>query len=74
MIVREEKRRTRRKTFPSVTFFTTNQTWNNGEANPGIHGQRPVTNRLSHSTALTWFRVGNSGRVFLITAMDIWVL
>jgi hypothetical protein len=36
---------------PSATLFTTNPTWIDPEANPGLRGERPVTNRLSHGTA-----------------------
>jgi hypothetical protein len=37
---------------PSATFSTTNPTWIDPGANPGLRGERPVTNRLSHGTAL----------------------
>jgi hypothetical protein len=40
--------RTRRKTRPSATLSATNPTW----TDPDLHGQRPVTNHLSHGTAL----------------------
>ena len=42
-----ENRRTRRKTCPSATLSTTNPTW----TDPGLRGERPATNRLSHGTA-----------------------
>jgi hypothetical protein len=32
---------------PSATLSTTNPTW----IDPGLHGERPTTNRLSHGTA-----------------------
>jgi hypothetical protein len=38
---------TRRKTCPSATLSTTNPTW----TDPGLRGERPATNRLSHGTA-----------------------
>jgi hypothetical protein len=37
---------------PSATLSTTNPTWIDPGANPGLRGERPGTNRLSHGTAL----------------------
>jgi hypothetical protein len=48
-----EKPTTRRKTCTSATLSTTNLTWNDPGSNPGLCGERPVTNRLSHGTVLT---------------------
>jgi hypothetical protein len=31
---------------------TTNPTWTDPGSNPGLRGERPATNRLSHGTAL----------------------
>jgi hypothetical protein len=42
---------TRRKTCPSATLSTTNLTWTDPGSNPGLHGESPATNRLSHGTA-----------------------
>jgi hypothetical protein len=42
---------TRRKTCPSATLSTTNLTWTYLGSNPGLRGERPATNRLSHGTA-----------------------
>jgi hypothetical protein len=39
---------TRRKTCPNAILSTTNPTW----IDPGLRGERPVTNDLSHGTAL----------------------
>ena len=39
------------KTCPSATLSTTNPTWTDAGSNPGLRGQRPATNRLSHGTA-----------------------
>jgi hypothetical protein len=47
----KENRRTRRKTCPSFTLSTTNSTWIDAGANPGLRGERPATNDLSHGTA-----------------------
>jgi hypothetical protein len=47
-----ENRRTRRKTCPSATLSTTNPAWIDPVANPGLRGERPATNDLSHVTAL----------------------
>jgi hypothetical protein len=44
-------RRTRRKTCPSATLPTTNPTWIDPGANPGLRGERPATNDLSHGMA-----------------------
>jgi hypothetical protein len=44
--------RTRRKTCPSVTLSTTNPTWTDPGSNPGLRGERPATNRISHGTAI----------------------
>jgi hypothetical protein len=37
---------------PSATLSTTNPTWKDPGANPGLHGESPATNRLSYSTAI----------------------
>jgi hypothetical protein len=50
-ILAGETRRIRRKTCPNTTS-TKNTAWSDPEANPGIRGERPATERLSHGTAL----------------------
>jgi hypothetical protein len=35
---------------PSATLSTTNPTWIDPVANPGLRGKWPATNRLSHGT------------------------
>jgi hypothetical protein len=52
MILTGEKRRIRRKSYPSATLSITNPTWTDPGVNPDLHGERPATNRLSHGTAL----------------------
>jgi hypothetical protein len=52
MILTGENRRTLRKTCPSATLSTTNPTWIDQGANPGLRGVRPATNDLCHGTAL----------------------
>jgi hypothetical protein len=52
MILTGENQRTRRKTCPTVTLSTTNPTWIDLVANPGLRGERPATNDLNHGTAL----------------------
>jgi hypothetical protein len=47
-----QNRSTGGKTCHSVTLSTTNPTWTDPGSNPGIRGERPATNRLSHGTAL----------------------
>jgi hypothetical protein len=39
------------KTCPSATLSTTNPTWPDLGSNPGHHGGKPATNRLSYGTA-----------------------
>jgi hypothetical protein len=51
MILTGENRRTRRKTCPSDTLSTTNPTRIDPGANPGLRGERPATNDLSHDTS-----------------------
>jgi hypothetical protein len=46
-----KNRRTRGKTCPNGTLSTTNPTWTDPGWNPGLRGERPATNRLSHGTA-----------------------
>jgi hypothetical protein len=50
-ILTGENRRTRRKTCPSATLSTTNPAWIEPGANPGLRGERPASNDLSHGTA-----------------------
>jgi hypothetical protein len=47
---------TRGKTYPCATFSTTNPTWTDPGSNPGLRGERPATNRLSHGTAIVTIR------------------
>jgi hypothetical protein len=54
-ILTGENRRTRRKTRSSAILSTTNPTWIDPGANPGLRGERPATNDLSHGTALSLF-------------------
>jgi hypothetical protein len=53
MILTRENRSTRGKTGPAATLSTTNLTWTDLGSNPGLDGERPTTNRLSHGTAKT---------------------
>jgi hypothetical protein len=50
IILTGRNRRTRRKSCPSVTL-STNPTWIVLDANPGLRGGKPATNRLSCGTA-----------------------
>jgi hypothetical protein len=47
-----ENQGTRRKTCPSATLSTTNTTWTDQGANPGLGCEKPATNRLSYGTTL----------------------
>jgi hypothetical protein len=40
---------------PSATLSTANPTWIDPGANPGLRGERPATNRLSHGAAYILF-------------------
>jgi hypothetical protein len=51
-----QNRSTWGKTYPSTTFSPTNPTWTDPGSNPGLRGETPATNRLSHDT-LTKFRI-----------------
>jgi hypothetical protein len=44
----------RRKTRPSATLSTTDLTWTGPGEIPGLRGERPATNRLSHTTTTRW--------------------
>jgi hypothetical protein len=46
-----ENQSTRGKTCPSATLSTINPTWTDPGLNPGLRGERPASNRLSHGTA-----------------------
>jgi hypothetical protein len=52
MTVTGENRRNRRKTCPSTTLFIINPTKTALEANSGICGGKPATNRLSYGKAV----------------------
>ena len=58
MKLTREHRRNRGKTCPSATLSATKPTWTDPGSNPGLRGERPATNRLSHGTA--------SGKAFRI--------
>jgi hypothetical protein len=45
------------KTCPSAILSTTNPTWNDRGSNPGLRGDRPATNSLSHGTAFHYYNV-----------------
>jgi len=48
MILTGENAKNSEKTRSSVTLSITNPTWTDQAANPGLRGERPATNRLSH--------------------------
>jgi hypothetical protein len=58
---------TRRKTCPSATLSTTNLTWTDPGSSPGVRGERPATNRLSHGTAFISFTASGNFFKFLPT-------
>jgi hypothetical protein len=53
-ILTGENWRTRRKTCPCATSSTINSACIDPGANLGLRGERPATNDLNHSTALSW--------------------
>jgi hypothetical protein len=60
-----ENRRTRRQTCPSATLSATNPTWIDLGANPGLRGEKPATNDLSHgTTTVTLTRASTATIVF----------
>jgi hypothetical protein len=74
MILTGENQRTRRKTCPSATLSTTNPTWIDPGANPGLQGERPATNDLSHGTAI-WYAICSLNLIYrtITTArLQIW--
>jgi hypothetical protein len=67
IILTGKNRRTRRKTCPSATLSTTNPTCTDPDANPGLRGERPATNELSHDTARGHSVVKCSGNAYYST-------
>jgi hypothetical protein len=55
MILTGEPKNSEKKTCPSATLCTTNPTWTDPGAKPGLCGERPATNRLRHGTV--WWLV-----------------
>ena len=53
MTLTGENRNRWRKTCRSATLFSTNPAWTELGSNPGLRGERPATNSLSHGTANT---------------------
>jgi hypothetical protein len=54
-LVSGRSRRPLREICPSATLSTTNPTWHNLSAKPGLRGERPAINCLSHGTAINLF-------------------
>jgi hypothetical protein len=50
MILTAGKRGTRRETCHSATLSTTDLTWSDLGSNTGLHGERLMTKRLSHTS------------------------
>jgi hypothetical protein len=48
------KQKNVKKGVSQCNFSTTNQTWIDPGANPGLLGDSPATNRLSHVTVKVW--------------------
>jgi hypothetical protein len=61
----QEKPKYSEKTCRSATLSTTNPTWLDPGLNPGSHGGKPVTNRLSYNAAISDIKVvGKTARIF----------
>ena len=61
--VTKEKCRTGRENCSSATLSTTNTIWTGLVVKPGLYGQRPAANRLSHGMTLNFKRTVKSLRV-----------
>jgi hypothetical protein len=70
MILTGENRRTRRKTCTSATLSTTNPTWIDPGANPGLCGETPSTNDLNHGTANQALTSADEGDTRIIRHSD----
>jgi hypothetical protein len=57
MILTGENRRTLRKTCASDSLSTKDPIWIDPGANPGLRGERPGANDLSHGTARVHFNI-----------------
>jgi hypothetical protein len=73
MMLTGENLRARRKTCLSVTLSTTNPTWIDLGANPGLPSEKPSTNRLPierlvlrHILAVTGFNLHPETRCLLV--------
>jgi hypothetical protein len=68
MILTGEDRRTQRKTCPSATLSSTNLTWTDRGAKPGLHSERPATNHLSHGSSGSYLvtLLVNQGAVLIV--------
>jgi hypothetical protein len=60
---------------PSATLSTTNPTWIDPGSNPGLRGERPATNRLSHGTAshVLIFNENNKEKLILTLFIEVCV-
>jgi hypothetical protein len=57
MILIAKNRRRWREPCPSATSSTTDPTWTDPNGNPGVLGERPAANRLSHGTAFVAVKI-----------------
>jgi hypothetical protein len=87
MILTGENRRTRRKTCPSATLPTTNPTWIDQGANPGLRGERPATNDLrllmsyceanepirAVATCEVWILVAQARESLVRLSLEAWI-
>jgi hypothetical protein len=79
MILTGKTRRTQRKTCRSAILSTTNPTWTDLGANPGLRGDRPATNRLNamerpdvglKPTTIPSFKNHSQFVILILIAMD----
>jgi hypothetical protein len=71
MKVTGENRSTRGKICPSATSSTTNPTRIDPGSKPGLRGERPATNRLSHGTAGFGELVSNAESPVITRTSDV---
>jgi hypothetical protein len=74
-LYRREDKNALGRTCPITTYTPANPTWNGLGSNPGLCGERQVTNRLKHDTAaectLDWFMFQRNRMVLRVRGFGI---
>jgi hypothetical protein len=69
ILMEHRNRSTRRKTCPTAALSTTNPSCTDPGWNPGLRGERPATNRLSHGTGyIRRYRIVDCLTIYIIRA------